>query len=112
MDKKENPLNGPEMKPKLEKAVSSMAAKAGELGWSPKNSQKEVQEAIDHPKFVYLKMEEDGYLCVQWGAEKVGFGEITFHTKDGKLYCHTECMGKDFVMAAMLDFLKTQVIYE
>lgn len=88
-----------------------MAAKAGELGWSFKNSQKDVREAIDHPKFVYVKM-EDGYLVMQWGAEKVGFGEITFHTKEGKLHCDTETMGKDFVISAINHFLQTQVIYD
>lgn len=95
-----------------------MAAKAMELGWSPKQSAKESGDAIDNPSFVYVKLERiwpkwkkgkagnDGGFIVRWGAEKVGFGELSFYLKKGKLYCDTECMGTKFpkaVMAALME---------
>lgn len=100
---------------KLAEAVQGMAAKAQELGWSLNRSREEARAAADNPKFVYVKVGEDqpmGGFILDWGAEKVGFGQITFYTKDNRLVCDTETMGADFVKAAMLHFLENSVIYD
>lgn len=100
---------------KLAEAVDKMASKAQELGWSRNTSKEEMRAALDNPKFVYVKLGEDqpmDGLILDWGAEKIGFGQITFYPKDGRLICDTETMGADFVKAAMLHFLENSVLYD
>lgn len=109
---------------KLKRAVDGMEAKARELGWSRTSSAEEVKKAIDEPKFVYVKLEEiwgpwkrgksgnQGGFAVTWGAEKIGFGEITFCIKDGKVICDTECMSKGFVRSVMLHLLETGILWD
>lgn len=33
----------------------------------------------------------------QWSAKGIGFGELYFYEKDGKIYCDNELMGKEFI---------------
>jgi hypothetical protein len=112
MAKKKRPKIDPE---KLANAVKKMASKAQELGWSLTQSRDASREAMENPKFVYVKLSEDqpmGGFILDWGAEKVGFGQITFYVKKKRLVCDTETMGPRFVKAAMLHFLDKSVIYD
>jgi hypothetical protein len=110
----------------LGNAIVKMAAKASELDWSPRRPADEVQKAIDEPKFVYVKLDRvwgpwkrrggagnNGGFALIWGAEKVGFGEITFcFEKDGRVVCDTECMGGEkWAKAILAEFLKN-VVYD
>ncbi len=100
---------------KLKDAVKGMEAKARELGWSPTMSRAEARAAKENPKFVSVKLSEDqpmGGFILDWQCEKVGFGQITFYTKDQRLLCDTETMGPDFVKAALLHFLENSVLYD
>lgn len=111
---------------KIVKAVKGMAAKASELGWSPGRPADEVQKSIDEPKFVYVKLDRvwgpwkrrgftgnNGSFVLTWGADKVGFGELTFCIEnDGRVVCDTECMGGEkWARAVMAEFLKN-VVYD
>jgi len=40
-------------------------------------------------------------FVVRWGANGVGFGEITFVLDKGRLGCWSECMSRDFVKRAL-----------
>ena len=42
---------------------------------------------------------------LSWAAEGIGFGQLTFVKKDGVAKCHTECMSKEFIRAALNHFL-------
>ena len=42
--------------------------------------------------------DERGVLVFRWSRKGVGFGEITFTTRDGKLRADTECMSDKFVL--------------
>lgn len=100
---------------KLAEAIRKASAKAEELGWSANNTAEESRAAMDNPKFVSVKLSEDlpaGGFILEWQAEKIGFGQITFYVKNKQLLCDTECMGRDFVKAAMLHFLENSVIYD
>lgn len=114
-------LKGPEGK----KAIRQMAAKAMELGWSPNAPAADAKQAMNEPEFVYVKMGEiwgpwkrkgglgnDGGFILRWGAKGVGFGELTFSFKAGKMVCSTECMGQKFVQAALRHFFTTSVEYK
>ena len=100
---------------KLKKAVIGMEAKAKELGWSLSTPASDARKAMEQPQFVSVKLGDslaNGGFILQWQAEKVGFGEITFYVKKKKLICDTECMGPGFVKAAMLHFLESSVLYD
>lgn len=105
----------------IAKAIGKMALKAGELGWSQHTTIEESRKAIDEPKFVYVKLDRvwgpwkrrggagnNGGLVLAWGAEKVGFGELTICiTQEGKVICDTECMGGEkWARAVVSEFLK------
>lgn len=100
---------------KLADAVKKMALKAQELGFSPNQSKEELEAARKNLKFVYVKVSEDvpkGGFILDWGVEGIGFGQITFYEKNGKLTCDTETMGRSFVKAALLHFLENSVVYD
>ncbi len=109
---------------RLAPTLDRMTAKAKELGWSPKQSKAESEEAARMPKFVYVKYARgwgpwkrgkegnQGGFVLSWGAEKIGFGETTFILKDKKIICETECMSEGFIRAAVDHFLRTAVVYE
>ena len=44
-------------------------------------------------------------VVFRWNVEKVGFGEISFYYKDGKLECNNECMSKEFIKEILCDFV-------
>jgi hypothetical protein len=60
-----------------------------------------------------------GGFCLRWGAKGVGFGELTFRLKGGKMdedsgeiegaecVCDSEYMGRDFVKDALAHFANT-----
>jgi len=112
MAKKKRPKIDPK---KLCDAVRKMGAKAMELGWSPTQSKEEREAAQKDLKFVYVKVSEDvpkGGFILDWGAEGIGFGQITFYEKKKQLVCDTETMGRSFVKAALLHFLEHSVVYD
>lgn len=112
MAKKKHPKIDPKQ---LCDAVRKMAAKAGELGFSPNQTKEELEAARKALKFVYVKVSEDvpkGGFILDWGVEGIGFGQITFYEKNGKLACDTETMGRSFVKAALLHFLENSVVYD
>lgn len=108
----------------IAKALPRIVGKALELGWSPSLSNEESKAALEAPKVVYCKLGDiwgpwkrgksgnQGGFTIEWGVEKVGYGEITFVIKDGKTICDTECMGPAFVKAVLLHFLANSVIYD
>ena len=53
----------------------------------------------------YTKSYNNEAVCIQWGREEIGFGEITFYYKNGKLMCDNECMSKDFIKQILSDFV-------
>ncbi len=69
------------------------------------NFKKTVNENKDNPVFTYSSLEKpkdgDYVFCLQWGAEKVGFGEFDFYFKDDQLCCSTEYMSSDFIKKAL-----------
>lgn len=110
---------------KLKSAIVGAAAKAKELGWSPNTPKEEVDRAFDEPVFVNVNIRNiwgpwkrrggkgnEGGFTVGWGAEKIGFGELTFYVKGGKFFCQTECMSKSFIKKAIAHLLETGVVYE
>lgn len=45
-------------------------------------------------------------FSIQWTREGVGFGELYFKIKDGKLVIRSECMSNDFIkeiLGALVD---------
>ena len=64
-------------------------------------------------KFIYVKLgnawqpwEKDGEFyeggfVLDWAAEKMGFGQLTFYNKGDITECSTECMSKGFVKEAL-----------
>lgn len=42
-----------------------------------------------------------GVMAVEWIAKDIGFGQLLFYERKGRLHCQTECMDKDFVKAVM-----------
>lgn len=108
----------------LSKAVQSMAGKAMELGWSPRQTEEESREAMDKPKFVYMrvskfwgpwkrdKLGNDGGFTLSWGAEKVGYGELTMYLKKGKLYADTEGMGASFSRMVLLNLFRNGITFD
>jgi hypothetical protein len=44
---------------------------------------------------------DKGWFVIQWGTVSAGFGETTFMMRDGKLFCDTECMSRNFVKAVL-----------
>lgn len=113
---------------KLKKGVlrimRSMVGKAMELGWSPYLTDKECKAAIDAPKFVYCRVTEmwgpwkrgkngnDGGFLVSWGAEKVGFGELSICMKKGNLCVDTEAMGPEFARRALWYLFKNGAVFD
>jgi hypothetical protein len=108
----------------LKKVLPGMIGKAEELGWSANHSLEEVDEALRNPKFVYVNLREiwgpwkrgklgnKGGFALEWGADKIGFGEIQFCLKGGRLVCDTECMGKAFVEKALLFLINTKTLFD
>jgi hypothetical protein len=50
---------------------------------------------------VGVRADDGTVLIVQWNRDGVGFGELTFYVKDGKLHVDTESMGIDFCLDVM-----------
>lgn len=53
-----------------------------------------------------LKNPYDFYLQIKWVAEGMGFGNLIFAKKEGKLMVDTETMSKEFCMAVLEKFLE------
>ena len=72
-----------------------------------------------NPEFTYTKLSgpwgphsgNDGGFIIQWGCKGVGFGELAFYKKDGKIYCDTEMESKKFIRRAILHWLENEVEY-
>jgi hypothetical protein len=79
------------------------------------NNRKEAIEKFRNGiyEFEYVKLggtwdkhkNNDGGFVLQWAANGIGFGELSFIKKDGKTECHTECMSRKFIDAALKYFL-------
>jgi len=54
----------------------------------------------------------DGGFLVKWSKPHVGFGELSFFIKDGKLHCNTECMGRKFVKQVLKKVAETVELNE
>ena len=67
------------------------------INTSPPNLS-EFEEAIKE-MFEYLDDEVTLYepIVINWSVKKVGFGEIRFWEKDGKIICDNEGMSKEFI---------------
>src|SRR4029078_11963766 len=94
MAKKKRPKIDPK---KLCDAVRKMALKAQELGWSPTQTQEQGEAAQKNLKLVYVKVSEDvpkGGFILDWGAEGIGFGQITFYDKEQQLLRDPEALGR------------------
>ena len=93
---------------------------AGDISlYQPSRSREEHEKKMADPKFTDVKLEDswvrwgkgkrgnNGGFNLTWGAQGIGFGEITFFLdRKNKLHCRSECMGRDFVkkaLAAMVD---------
>lgn len=44
-------------------------------------------------------------FTVRWSRPGWGFGELTFTIEDGKLYCDSERMSKEFVKGVLTDLV-------
>lgn len=73
----------------------------------------------DPYEFTYAKMGEirkdiQPGILINWGCNKVGFGQICLHTKEGVLEIDDECMSKEFVKSLLCymvdDFYNKQEI--
>ncbi len=53
----------------------------------------------------YVETYDEEAIVFQWGIEGIGFGEIGFHYKDGKLKCDNEGMSKEFIKTILCDFV-------
>jgi hypothetical protein len=105
-------------------AMRGMMGKAMELGWSPHQTEEESREAMEKPKFVYCKMSRiwgpwkrgkrgnDGGFIVAWGAEKVGFGELSVCCKNGRMYADTEGMGAPFARLVLWNLFKNVTTFD
>lgn len=49
----------------------------------------------------------DGGFVLNWAADGIGFGQLSFIKEGEKTVCHTECMSDEFVKAALNHFLNT-----
>lgn len=49
----------------------------------------------------------DGGFILAWTKKGTGFGQIAFFKKDGKIFCDTEEMGKEFVLEIFESFLNS-----
>lgn len=47
----------------------------------------------------------EGFV-LDWAADEIGFGQLTFVKRDGKTICETECMSPKFVKEAMTHFIE------
>ena len=45
--------------------------------------------------------EDFGGIVISWSARGIGFGEVTFSFKNGKIEMDTECMSNEFVLALL-----------
>jgi len=69
-------------------------------------------------KFIYVKLGDcwqpwekdgeqyDGGFTLDWAAEGIGFGQLTFFKRADGCECYTECMSSEFVRAALDHFFK------
>jgi hypothetical protein len=67
-------------------------------------------------KFVYVRLsgtwqpwekdgrKYDGGFTLDWAAENIGFGQLTFYNRPDETECYTECMSGAFVKAALDHF--------
>lgn len=53
----------------------------------------------------YTKTYQREDLVIQWGREKLGFGEIVFFYEGDKLMCDNEMMSKEFIKQVLNDFV-------
>lgn len=94
-------------------------------------SPEERRAALENPEFVYVNINHvftrssepktgemlEGGFVLDWGAKKIGFGQIRFWQKGKdvrklRIECESECMGTEFVRKALLHFAKTAKILE
>lgn len=49
-----------------------------------------------------------GAVVLSWACKGIGFGEVTFYIRDGKLGIDTEAMSDEFVIALMTEAVKRE----
>ena len=47
-----------------------------------------------------IRKESQPGFIIEWGVKKVGFGQLTFYTRNGELKVDSEAMGKEFSIIA------------
>ena len=75
---------------------------------------------ITHGKYVIAVSTVRGgpaAIIVSWFAKRIddrpiGFGELTFYFREGKLCCETEAMGREFAEAVLKALLASAKIVE
>ena len=53
---------------------------------------------------------DDCSFLLSWETVSAGFGTTRFYTKNGKLCCANECMGKQFLTSLMAKFVETCIL--
>ena len=64
-------------------------------------------DAITDPVFNHLSLlTRDGLALLRWGADHIGFGEITLRHREGRWRLDDESMGHRFCAQAFAEFLR------
>ena len=59
--------------------------------------------AVTSAKLIYAWTQPGSSgFTVKWETASAGFGETGFYTKDGKLFCDNEAMGKFFIANVLM----------
>lgn len=54
----------------------------------------------------------EGLIDVGWGVHRLGFGHISFNNKDGKIYCSSEGMSREFVKEVLCKLVDVAIFEE
>lgn len=96
-----------------------MSKKKFKIQFGPEDKQKEVTESVkglfdpnqkspdsvEDYEFTFIDLKpvgdwsQPGFI-IEWGVKKVGFGQLTFYSRDGEIYLDSENMGKEFTIKA------------
>ena len=80
---------------------------------APWRMSKNMAEAMGYEWKKLTKEQKDPVIMFQWSLKGKGFGEFSFYSKNGKIYCDNECEDKEFIkmmLCKMVDdcILKTK----
>jgi len=66
---------------------------------SPESHQDGDKYVITYAELREIRKDIQPGILINWGCEKIGFGQLCLKTVDGKLEIDDECMSKEFVKA-------------